>query len=196
MRLPLSTRHWCSVANKLDQIKLFARFGLKALVELVFEQIKGYTEPRSKIKKFGKGSYLSKKCSFASPENVAIGERVSVGPESKLWASPNACITIDNDVLIGPNVSIFTSNHGMGDRNETIREQPWVEQYVRIGSGVWLGANVVILPGVTIGEGAVIAAGAVVTHHIPAFAIAAGVPAKVLHYRSFAPKTDASYKHG
>ena len=49
-----------------------------------------------------------------------------------------------------------------------------------IGRDVWLGANVTVLPGVTIGDGAIIAAGAVVTKDVPANAVAAGVPAKVI----------------
>ena len=51
---------------------------------------------------------------------------------------------------------------------------------IRIGSRVWIGANVVITKGVTIGDNSIIAAGAVVTHDIPANVMAAGVPAKVL----------------
>ena len=54
---------------------------------------------------------------------------------------------------------------------------------VTIGNDVWIGANVVILPGVRIGDGAVLAAGAVVTKDVPAYAIVGGVPAKVIRYR-------------
>lgn len=49
-----------------------------------------------------------------------------------------------------------------------------------IGNNVWIGRNVCIMPGVTIGDGAVIGANAVVTHDIPAYSVAAGVPAKVI----------------
>jgi acetyltransferase-like isoleucine patch superfamily enzyme len=55
-----------------------------------------------------------------------------------------------------------------------------------IGSDVWLGRNSLVLSGVAIGDGAVVAAGAVVASDVPAYAIAGGVPAKVLRYR-FAP---------
>lgn len=52
-----------------------------------------------------------------------------------------------------------------------------------IGNDVWIGANVVVLPGVKIGDGAVVAAGAVVTHDIESYAIVGGVPAKLIRYR-------------
>lgn len=54
---------------------------------------------------------------------------------------------------------------------------------VLIGSDVWIGAGAIVLGGVTIGDGAVVGAGSVVTHHIPAYAVVAGVPARVLRYR-------------
>jgi acetyltransferase-like isoleucine patch superfamily enzyme len=168
---------------QLKTLRLFARFGVKAAVELIFAQINAFTEPRSRLGAFGKGSWFNRRCSLASPENISIGERVSVGPENRLWASPRARLIVEDDVLLGPNVTIVTSNYGMTDRERPIHDQPWVESDVRIERGAWLGANVVVLPGVTIGEGAVIAAGAVVAHSVPPFAIAGGVPAKVLKER-------------
>jgi len=54
---------------------------------------------------------------------------------------------------------------------------------VIIGNDVWIGSRVSVLPGVKIGDGAVIGAGAVVTKDIPPYAIAVGVPAKVIKYR-------------
>jgi acetyltransferase-like isoleucine patch superfamily enzyme len=169
--------------KRLETARLLARFGAKAALELVFAQIDAFTEPRSRLGAYGKGSYFSRRCSLASPENVSIGNRVSVGPENRLWASPRARLVIEDDVLLGPNVTIVTSNYGMTDRERPMHDQEWVESDVRIERGAWLGANVVVLPGVTVGEGAVVAAGAVVTRSLPAFAIAGGVPAKVLKYR-------------
>lgn len=56
-------------------------------------------------------------------------------------------------------------------------------QCCEIGNDVWIGANVLIMPGVTIGDGAVIAAGCVVTRDVPPYAIVGGVPGKVIRYR-------------
>lgn len=54
---------------------------------------------------------------------------------------------------------------------------------VTIGNDVWIGLNAVIMDGITIGDGAVIGAGAIVTKDIPPYAIAVGVPARVIKYR-------------
>lgn len=60
---------------------------------------------------------------------------------------------------------------------------------VTVGDGVLVGANAVVLEGVQIGDGAVVAAGAVVTQDVPANAVVAGAPAKILKYRD--EKTNA-----
>jgi acetyltransferase-like isoleucine patch superfamily enzyme len=170
-------------SGKLRAALLLLRFGPKAAVEVIYAQILSFTEPRSRLGACGRGTYFNRRCSFASPHNVRIGERVAVGPENRLWASPNATLTIDDDALLGPGVTIVTSNYHLADRSKAPLDQPYVESDVVIGKRCWLGANVVILPGVTIGEGAVIAAGAVVAHPIPPWSIAGGIPAKVLKYR-------------
>jgi acetyltransferase-like isoleucine patch superfamily enzyme len=149
----------------------------------VYFQIYSFTEPRSRLAACGKNVYFNRRCSFTSPENVSVGNSVKVGPENRLWASPRARLIIGDEVLLGPNVTIVTSNYSTADRGRPMYEQEWIEFDVVIGPRSWLGANVVVLPGVTIGEGAVIAAGAVVRDSVPDFAFAAGVPAKVLKYR-------------
>ena len=60
---------------------------------------------------------------------------------------------------------------------------PEKRNFVILGNDVTIGANVIILPGVKIGDGAIVGAGAVVTRDVPPYAIAAGVPAKILKYR-------------
>ena len=58
-----------------------------------------------------------------------------------------------------------------------------VKEFPQIGNDVWIGENVFFQGGISIGDGAVVLAGAVVTKDVPPYAIAGGVPAKVLKYR-------------
>ena len=83
-------------------------------------------------------------------------------------------ITIDDGVMIGPNVRIVTDNHDFQDRM-VLRCKP-----VHIGKNAWIGVGAIILPGVTVGENAVIAAGAVVTKDVEPNTIVGGNPAKFI----------------
>jgi serine acetyltransferase len=109
---------------------------------------------------------------------VSIGERCIIGRGSHIighWS-----ITLGDDIQTGPYVYITDQNHVYLDPDEPIGRQWPVEAAVSIGSGSWLGANVVILPGTTIGEHCVVAAGAVVRGTIPDHCVVAGVPAKIV----------------
>jgi Hexapeptide repeat of succinyl-transferase len=84
-------------------------------------------------------------------------------------------ITIGNGVAISENVTIRDSdNHTITSHAHTVSAP------IHIGNRVWIGMGATILKGVTIGEGAIVAAGAVVTRDVPAHALVAGVPAKVI----------------
>jgi maltose O-acetyltransferase len=88
------------------------------------------------------------------------------------------------DVLMGPDVIIMSATHEFEDPATPIEQQGAKPvRPVTIGNDVWLGARVIVMPGVTISEGAVIGAGSVVTRDIPAFGVAAGVPARVFRKR-------------
>ena len=96
-------------------------------------------------------------------------------------------ITIGDDVLLGPRVGLYTSNHAI-DRAERIAGGCYARPIV-VGDGVWVGGNVQINQGVTIGDGAIIGSGSVVTRDVPAGVIAAGVPCRVLRDITDADKT-------
>lgn len=83
-------------------------------------------------------------------------------------------ITIGEGTMIGPNVTLVTTNHDFEDIM-ILRCRP-----ITIGRKVWIGANVLVLPGITVGDGAILAAGAVVTHDVAPHAIVAGNPARVI----------------
>ena len=87
---------------------------------------------------------------------------------------------IGDDIQTGPYVYITDQNHSYEDPVEPIGRQWPTEAPVRIGSGSWLGANAVILPGAQIGEHVVVAAGAVVRGEVPDRCVVAGVPARIV----------------
>lgn len=95
-------------------------------------------------------------------------------------------ITIGKQCAIGPNCYITDHDHGTEVGLPPL-EQALVSQATYLCDRVWIGANVTILKGVTIGEDAVIGAGSVVTKSVPAGAIAVGVPAKVIRYKTEQP---------
>ncbi|WP_278235503.1 sugar O-acetyltransferase [Isoptericola sp. AK164] len=96
-------------------------------------------------------------------------------------------ITIGDDVLLGPRVGIYTSNHALDPRERAAGA--CYARPVRIGDGVWIGGGVTVNPGVTIGDGAVIGSGSVVTRDVPARTVAAGNPARVLREITAADRT-------
>ena len=96
-------------------------------------------------------------------------------------------ITIGDNVLFGPRVGIYTSNHAI-DAGERVAGACFAKPVV-IGSNSWIGGGVTINPGVTIGENTVIGSGSVVTRSVPSNVIAAGVPCAVLRPITDADKT-------
>ena len=110
-----------------------------------------------------------------------IGDYSYIGCNAMLGAGGG--IRIGRHVLIGQGVNVHAENHNFFNRNLRIDEQGVSYQGVVIEDDVWVGSKVTILDGVTIGRGAVIGAGSVVTKSIPPYAIAVGVPAKVIRIR-------------
>lgn len=85
-------------------------------------------------------------------------------------------IYIGDGALIGSFVVLATINHGLNPAQRSDNHP----SPIHIGKNVWLGSHCTVLPGVTIGDNSVIAAGAVVTKDVPAYSVAAGVPARVI----------------
>jgi acetyltransferase-like isoleucine patch superfamily enzyme len=113
--------------------------------------------------------------------SITLGTSVFVGEASVIYG--HGGVTIGDDTLIAMHCRIVSSNHTVPDRASRIRHQPDILLPTVIGKDVWLGAGVTVLGGVTIGDGCVVAAGAVVTKDLPPYAVAMGVPAKVIRFR-------------
>ena len=87
---------------------------------------------------------------------------------------------IGDNVLLGPNVSIYTAAHPT-DPKERLDMVEFAKP-VSIGSNVWIGGGAIICPGVSIGDNVTIGAGSVVVKDIPTNTIAVGNPAKVIKH--------------
>jgi chloramphenicol O-acetyltransferase type B len=112
-------------------------------------------------------------------KNVTLGDNVNINGCEIIGKGK---VTIGNYFHSGKNITIFTSNHNYeGTAIPYDRER--VTKDVVIKDFVWLGQNIIILPGVTIGEGAIVGAGSVVSKDVPDHAIVAGMPAKVVKWR-------------
>lgn len=120
--------------------------------------------------------------SIRNAGNIFVGHNSHINHNCCIWAGTQSKIILGDNLLMGPGVKIFSGNHGM--RLECpMAFQERAEADVIIGNDVWLGAGSIIVSGVRIGDGTVVAAGSVVTKNLPSYAIAGGVPAKVIRDR-------------
>jgi virginiamycin A acetyltransferase len=127
-----------------------------------------YIGPNSSVtdSKIGLYSYIGQRTII---QNASIGNFCSIS-----W-----------NVTIGPDMHPinYLSTHLMINKFSDELVFDTQVKKVEIGNDVWIGCNVVVMPGVKIGDGAIVGSSAVVTKDIPPFAIAVGVPAHVIRYR-------------
>ncbi len=159
---------------------------------------------RSDFRRIGRHVVFEPDVLVFHPETIEIGDNVYVGHRAMLkgyykgrmvigddvWIGQNAFlhaaagITIGDRVGIGPNVTIITSSHREEGRAVPILFSDLAFAPVTIEADSDLGVGAIILPGVTVGRGSQIGAGSVVTKDVPPYAVAAGVPAKILRKRT------------
>jgi len=132
--------------------------------------------------RLGAGVNVSPTAGFANAENVVIGPHATISADARIWAGRTVRIELGAYAMIGPDVMLTAANYRIHD-GAPIDAQAMDEAAITVGRDVWIGRGVTVLPGVTVGEGAVISAGAVVYGDIPAYAIAAGNPARVIGRR-------------
>ncbi|MFM5254275.1 sugar O-acetyltransferase [Aeromonas hydrophila] len=108
--------------------------------------------------------------------HIHLGERSYINMGATLL--DNAPIRIGAEVMIGPNVQIYTAAHAL-DADERILGVETALP-VTIEDRVWIGGGAILLPGITIGREAIVGAGAVVTKDVPAGARVVGNPARLL----------------
>lgn len=119
---------------------------------------------------------------FRPPFSIEYQERVRLGSNvfinTDFMVLGGGMVTIGDNVLIGPDARLYTSNHPL---DLELRQAGWeIGLPITIEADAWLGGSVVICPGVTIGQGSIVGAGSVVTKDVPAGVVVGGNPAKVL----------------
>lgn len=134
----------------------------------------------------GRGIQLTAWKNHATPTDtqpeILIGNNCNIRDNCHITAAVS--IRIGNNLLTGTNVLITDNSHGTTDHAMTDihpQHRPLISKGpVVIGNNVWLGNNVCIMPGVTVGDGAIVGANSVVTHDIPPYSVAAGIPARII----------------
>lgn len=107
-------------------------------------------------------------------KNIRIGKNVFINFDCVFLDLGG--ITIEDNVLIAPKVSLLSEAHPLAANHR----QNLVPAPIHIKKGAWIGANATVLPGVTIGENSVVAAGSVVSKDVPDNVVVGGIPAKII----------------
>lgn len=117
------------------------------------------------------------KTEIRAPWLLRIGKGSIIG-DNAIILDARRGLFIGRNVNLSSNVSVYTLQHNHRDIYFRSPQSDELDMSVRIDDRVWLGANVIVLPGVHIGEGAVCCAGCVVTKDVEPFTVVAGIPAK------------------
>ncbi|CAA9530651.1 MAG: Acetyltransferase (isoleucine patch superfamily) [uncultured Segetibacter sp.] len=129
------------------------------------------------------GSEIDESVAVFTPLYINYGKNTKIG--KNVFINFNCVfldlggITIEENVLIAPKVSLLSEGHPINPNDR----QSLVPGHIHIKKNAWIGAGATILPGVTVGENAVVAAGAVVSKDVPANTVVGGIPAK--HIKNF-----------
>lgn len=172
--------------NENKALNLFTRFFYKIIL---FAYLKLYRIIHSsransifhQLSQCGMNTIIDDEVITNRPKNINIGSRVFIGKRVILDAYGK--ITIGDDCSIAADCKIISGNHNFDDVNLPINKQGYKISEVVIEDNVWLGFNVLIMPGIRIGSGSIIGAGSVVTKSFPKNSIIAGNPAKLLKKR-------------
>ena len=131
----------------------------------------------------GRDVRIAPNASFRNGARITLGDQVQLGERTALWAGRSTGrISIGDRTTLGPDCYVTAADYGLA-AGARITDQQMIERDVTIGADCWIGTKAVITAGVTLGDGCVIGASSVVTRDVPAGAIYAGVPARLIRMR-------------
>ncbi|MEZ5074527.1 MAG: acyltransferase [Solirubrobacterales bacterium] len=176
-----------------DYARLALRFGLRRLFTVAGWRWRTdgmlFLGPRLQIQvgrgaevRFGRFAWLGHGTKVRCHEGIVeIGPKTVLGQECTISAYQR--VSIGQQCVIADRVMFIDFDHNVADPEQPIRRQGIYKRDVVVGSNVWIGYGAQILRGVTVGDNAIIGASAVVTRDIPANAVVAGAPARVIRMR-------------
>ena len=171
----------CQIYNDFDQDLFNRRVEAKKLFNEYNKTDDDDAEKRQDIMRrlfrgVGERVYMEPvfRCEFG--KNITVGNDVYINFGCTILDC--AQVTIGDNTLIGPNVSMYSANHSLDAQERTTGGL--IPKEIHVGNRVWIGGNTTILAGVSIGDESVIGAGSVVTREIPSGVVAAGNPCRVL----------------
>ncbi|PBQ31522.1 acetyltransferase [Sphingobacteriaceae bacterium] len=138
---------------------------------------------KRKIGTIGENSEIRPFASIIGTRNVVIGKNVIIPGGTLLSSYPGnkeSMIYIEDNVLLGPNVAIYSSTHKFDNIHMPVKDQGYIMATTRLKEGCWIGINSVILPGVTVGKNSVVGANSFVNKDVPDYTVVAGSPAKII----------------
>jgi acetyltransferase-like isoleucine patch superfamily enzyme len=137
---------------------------------------------RDAVVHLGRWSWIGHGTKIRAHEGeVRIGAKTVLGQECTISAFQH--VSIGRECIVADRCMFIDFDHGVVEEERPIREQGIYKRDVRIGHNVWIGYGASFLRGVTVGDNGVVGTYAVVTKDLPANAVAAGVPARVVRMR-------------
>ena len=135
----------------------------------------------------GRWSWLGHGCKIRAHEGeVRIGAKTVLGQDCTISAYQH--VSIGRECIVADRVMLIDFDHGVVEVERPIRLQGIYKRDVRVGHNVWIGYGASLLRGVSVGDNAIVGTGSVVTRDVPADAVVAGAPARVLRMRE-SPQT-------
>jgi len=130
----------------------------------------------------GRWSWLGHGCKLRAHEGeIRIGAKTVLGQECTISCYQH--VSIGRECIVADRTMLIDFDHGIVEVERPIREQGIYMRDVRVGHNVWIGYGACFLRGVSVGDNAVIGTSSVVTKDVPANAVAAGTPARVIRMR-------------
>jgi acetyltransferase-like isoleucine patch superfamily enzyme len=133
--------------------------------------------------RIGSGVFIGRQSILSCKDgDIEIGDGANIGFNCEVFSASR--VSIGDKALLAAYSYLIGGDHDFADASVPVVEQSRRSAGIAVGRGAWLGAGAKVLDGVTIGDGAIIGAGAVVREPVPAGAVAAGVPARIVTVRT------------